>query len=109
MDMQPEPESKPETEEPEYQCPTKRKSVRLDVMKRAVTSAIDRCQTSQKFSSHIVKQAVGAALESAAAILNVKEEDVKDLKASTSRWTVKRWREKNRKTEVQSLKGDMSE
>lgn len=72
-----------------------------------VTAALDRTQTSARFSSHIIKQTVTSTLQAAANALGLDNHEVK-FKPVYSQSSVRRKRTENRKGIVSEIQENLS-
>lgn len=76
-----------------------RRKKKIPVLSKAITSAVDRTQTSDRFSVHIIKQTVDSTLNAVADCLGVPREEL-DVKPNVSYSTIRRHRQSNRKKVV---------
>lgn len=80
----------------------RKEKIRLNVLTSAVTSALDRTQTSDRFAAHLIKKTVKSTLEAAASTLG--NEDIRQLSpTSPSRSILRR---ANRQGIVYDLKSN---
>ncbi|KAK3910427.1 Carbamoyl-phosphate synthase large chain [Frankliniella fusca] len=92
-----------ETKDSEFSLPEKRtKNVRINVLTKEVTSALDRTQTSSRFGAHLVQKSVTSALQAASCALNLEGTNLK-LKPVFSTSSVGRKRTENRTSIVENI------